>query len=66
MNDHRGIDVYAYDKLSEIGGQYSTTVYDFRYFRKECSKPQKALLVFLSIKGFSHKFSDSVRIRYNV
>ena len=34
----RGIDVYPYDKLSEISGQYSATVCDFGYFREEYTK----------------------------
>lgn len=35
----RGIDVYPYDKLSEISGQYSATICDFGYFREEYAKP---------------------------
>ena len=34
----RGIDVYPYDKLREISGQYSATVCDFGYFREEYTK----------------------------
>ncbi len=35
----QGIDVYPYDKLNEISGQYSVTVIDFGYFREEYTKP---------------------------